>query len=718
MNNEQAAPSTKVERLTDWKKEPTVMDLKADLDAARPEHDAKIQKINKWNDVLNVQGQSKPPHVKGRSSVQPRLVRRQAEWRYSALTEPFLSNQKLFSVSPVTYEDKAAAVQNELVLNWQFRTKLNRIKLVDDMVRSTVDDGTCILRVGWENVTVKVKEEVPTYTFYSITDQESMQMLQEALQLREQDPRAFDEQVAPEWQEAVKYFDETQQPVFALVTGTSTVMVDKVLVNRPTVTVCEPANVIIDPSCGGDASKALFASYSFETNKAELLKQGDRYKNLNAVNWENNAPLTQQNHETKTPTDFQFRDASRKKVVAEEYWGFYDIDGSGTLVPIVATWIGDVMIRLEENPFPDQQIPFVIIPYLPVKRDMYGETDAEFLEDNQKIMGALMRGLIDSFGRSANAQQGIAKGMLDALNRRRYDNGQDYEFNPQSHPNNGIHEHKYPEIPQSAVQMITMMNQDAESLSGTKTFSGGLSGEAYGDVAAGIRGMLDASAKREMAILRRLADGMSQAARKIMSMNAVFMSEEEIIRVTNEEFVSVKREDLPGNFDLIVDISTAEIDNAKSQDLGYILQTIGPKVEFGFVKRVIAEIIKLKRMPDLAKDILNYEPQPNPHQIEMEKLELELKRKEIQEIESKIALNLANASKAKTEKDLNDLNYVEQETGTKHARDMDKQAGQARGNQALEVTKALVKGTKEGERSGNVEAAIGYNALTSATLGN
>lgn len=717
MNESQIAPNPKAARLTDWKKEPSVSDLRADLDAARPEHDSKISKINHWNSVLKVEGKSKPPKIKGRSSVQPRLVRRQAEWRYSALTEPFLSNQKLFSVTPVTFEDKAAAVQNELVLNWQFRTKLNRIKLIDDMVRSTVDDGTCILRVGWENVTVKVPEEVPTYTFYAINNQEDLQMLQEALQIREQNPREFEEQVAPEWQEAVKYFDETNQPVFALVTGMTTVMVDKILVNRPTVTVCEPQNVIIDPSCGGDVSKALFASYSFETNKADLLKQGARYNNLDAVNWESNSPLTQPEHETKTPTDFQFKDPSRKKVVAEEYWGFYDIDDSGTLTPIVATWIGDVMIRLEKNPFPDQQIPFIIIPYLPVKRDMYGETDAEFLEDNQNIMGALMRGLIDLMGRSANAQQGIAKGMLDSLNRRRFEGGQDYEFNPQAHPNNGIYEHKYPEVPQSAIQMISMMNQDAESLTGTKSFGGGLSGEAYGDVAAGIRGMLDASAKREMAILRRLADGISQAARKIMAMNAVFMSEEEVVRVTNDEFVTIRREDLEGNFDLIVDISTAEIDNAKSQDLGFILQTLGPKMDFGFVKRVIAEIVKLKRMPDLAKDILDYDPQPSPHQLELEKLELELKRKEIQEIESKIQLNLSNAAKAKSEKEKTDLDYVEQETGTKHVRDMDKQAGQARGNQALEVTKALVKGTKEGERPGNIEAAIGYNTLTSATLG-
>ena len=102
MNESQIAPNPKAARLTDWKKEPSVSDLRADLDAARPEHDSKISKINHWNSVLKVEGKSKPPKIKGRSSVQPRLVRRQAEWRYSALTEPFLSNQKLFSVTPVT----------------------------------------------------------------------------------------------------------------------------------------------------------------------------------------------------------------------------------------------------------------------------------------------------------------------------------------------------------------------------------------------------------------------------------------------------------------------------------------------------------------------------------------------------------------------------------------------------------------------------------------
>ena len=117
--------------LTDWENEPDVMTLKTDLENSKSAHDSQVSKINKWNDLLNVSGSAKIPKVKGKSSVQPKLIRRQAEWRYSALSEPFLGSQKLFKVAPVTYEDVAAANQNELVLNWQFRTKLNKVKLID-----------------------------------------------------------------------------------------------------------------------------------------------------------------------------------------------------------------------------------------------------------------------------------------------------------------------------------------------------------------------------------------------------------------------------------------------------------------------------------------------------------------------------------------------------------------------------------------------------------
>ena len=701
-----------VEKLTDWEKEPDVRDLKQDLENARPAHQSRMQDIQRWSDLMAVRGSAKPAKVKGRSSVQPKLIRRQAEWRYSALTEPFLGSNKLFKVEPVTFEDAEAARQNSLVLNWQFRTKLNRVNFVDNFVRATVDEGTSITRVGWKRQTIMVDQEVPVYDFFPLQTEEQLAAFQTALDQQAADPRGYEEDVPDEIKAAIELYNESGQATYAQQSGVTTVKVEKVLVNQPVVDLLDPQNVIIDPSCNGDLDKALFVIVSFETNKADLLKEPERYKNLDAVNWEGNMPMTQPDHNTSTPDSYQLNDPLRKKVVAYEYWGFRDIHGDGELVPIVATWIGDICIRMEENPFPDGKLPFVVVPYLPVKRNLYGEPDAELLEDNQKILGAVTRGMIDLLGRSANGQQGMAKGMLDPLNRRRYDNGQDYEFNPSMSPANGVIEHKFPDIPQSALLMLNLQNQEAEALTGVKSFAGGMSGEAYGDVAAGIRGVLDAASKREMAILRRLAKGMTEIGNKIIAMNAVFLSEKEVIRVTNKEFITVKREDLIGNFDLETDISTAEVDNAKAQDLAFMLQTLGPNSDPGIVMMILAEIADLKRMPELANKLRNWRPQPSPEQQELQRLEIEKARKEVEKLQSEISLNNAKAQEALASKDQKNLDYVEQETGTKHARDMEKQRGQAQGNQALEITKALTKSLKEGEQRPNLEAAIGFNQLS------
>ena len=132
----------------------------------------------------------------------------------------------------------------------------------------------------------------------------------------------------------------------------------------------------------------------------------------------------------------------------------------------------------------------------------------------------------------------------------------------------------YPEIPQSALNMLNLQNNEAESLTGVKAFNSGISGAALGNTATGIRSALDAASKRELGILRRLADGINQIGRKIISMNSEFLSDEEIVRVTNEEFVAINREDLGGMYDIKLNISTAEADNEKAQEMQYRADTV------------------------------------------------------------------------------------------------------------------------------------------------
>lgn len=716
--NEIVKPTAK---LTDWAKEPKIQDLKQIFDDAKKSHQEQMVKIDDWHDAINVKGKYKPKQIKGRSQVQPKLIRRQAEWRYSALTEPFLGSEKLFQVNPATFEDIAGAKQNELLLNWQFRTKINKIKFIDDLVRTVVDEGTGICRVGWQRLTVPDTEMVPVFEFYPLEPESEedenfmllVQELQQAAEFSQQNPREFDETFPEEMKAAVEYFLEEGIPVEAKLVGYKEEEYERILENQPTVDILDPHDVYLDPTCKGNMDEAMFVIHAYETSKHELLKNAAQYKNLDKINWGEQGVDPDRIH---TDTNFKFQDAVKAKVTVYEYWGYHDINDDGIMVPIVAAWIGDVLIRLEESPFPDGKLPFVVIPYLPVKRQLYGEPDAELLKDNQAITGAVMRAMIDILGRSANAQTGIPQDFLDVVNKRRFENGLDYEYNLQSgqHPANAIHMHKMPEIPNSAMEMLGLQAQDAEALTGVKAFATGISGAAYGQVAAGIRGALDATSKREMAILRRLAKGVIDIGNKIIAMNAEFLSETEVVRVTNRQFVEIRREDLKGNYDLIVDISTAEVDDAKSQDLAFMVQTIGPIAGPEAALQLVAEIADLKRMPDVAENLRNFRQEPSEAEQMMQELQLKKAELEVVELESRIQRNMAEAAKAAADARQKGLDTEEQSLGIKHNREMERQKSQSQGNQNLVITKAIVDSKTD---FGNIQAAMGFNELTKLTDG-
>lgn len=676
-------------KLTDWKNEPSVQDLKNDLLEANGSHQVQIEKIKRWLDNLHVTGTALVNVPKGQSRVQPKLIRKQAEWRYAALSEPFLSTDDLFEVMPMTWEDREAAQQNKLVLNNQFNTRINKVQFIDEFVRAAVDEGTAIVRVGWEFEEEEVEVQVPTLYFKA--NPALAPLMEELMMMEESDPTRWEFDVPDELKQALQKFKETGVPMEPIITGFTSRKETKTILNNPTLEMCDPDNVVIDPTCMGDMKKAGFVVYRFASSLSELEKDG-RYTNLKYINLQTNNILGEPDNGPDNQSDFNFRDKPRQKFTVHEYWGYWDIDGSGLVKPIVATWVGDVLIRLEENPFPDKKPPFVAVPYLPVRKSVYGEPDGALLEDNQRILGAVTRGMIDLMGKSANGQTGIRKDALDVTNKRKFERGQDYEFNANVSPDQVIYTHKYPEIPNSAQFMLQLQNVEAESITGVKAFNQGISGDTLGKTATGARGALDAASKREVGILRRLADGIVQIGRKIISMNQEFLSEEEVVRITNEEFVKVRRDDLKGYFDLRLTISTAEEDNQKAEELAFILQATGDTMDPVLKKMILSDMMRLRKMPDLAKRIEEFEPEPDPMQQRLQELE-------IAKLESEIALNQAKAQQlganavereAKAENIQADtdnklLNFVEQESGVKQARDLERIGEQARSQAELKA---------------------------------
>ena len=668
-----------VKDLVDWESPPTLADLTKDHEEAQSAHNTHTSEVDNWLRVLN--GDQNINTKKGRSKLVPKLARKQAEWRYAALSEPFLSTDDLFNTSPATYEDKQSAIQNGLMLNYQINCRIDKVSFIDEYIRTAVDEGTVTVRVGWEFAEEERKVYEPIMEDRLIPGPDGQPQM---------DP-------------------QTGQPAMQSVkVGENEVMKTVVVKNQPVLDICHYDNLTIDPTADGDMDKVRFMVYSFETSLSELKKDG-RYKNIDEINFESASVLAEPDHKiTSDDSAFTFKDKARKKVVAREYWGYWDIDNSGEVTSIVVTWVGDTIIRMEKNPYPDNKLPFVSVQYLPRRKNMYGEPDAALIEDNQKIVGAVTRGIIDVIGRSANGQQGIRKDALDVTNARKFERGEDYKFNVNVDPKQAFHMETYPEIPRSALEVLNMQNNDAEALTGVKAFTNGISGQALGTTATGIRSALDATSKRELGILRRLSNGLTEIGRKIISMNAEFLEDEEIIRVTNDQFVAIDRNDLGGKYDIKLNISTAEADEQKASELSFMLQTMGNTLPPEMSYMLLADIAKLRKMPDLARRIEEYQPQPDPmaqqeQQLRMALLQAQVANEQAKGQENAVDVQLKTA-KTQTEqakaRDLNsgsdnkDLEFVEKESGVFSARDQ--QMAERKHEQAME--------SKEFDRLANLDS--------------
>lgn len=674
-------------KLTNWKNEPDIRDLKQDLTEASAAYSAQVSKIENWLNVLHMKGNSKPITAEGKSKVAPKLVRTQAEWRYAALSEIFLSSTDLFNVNPLTWEDVKSAQQNELILNSQFDTKIDKVGFIDKMVRACVNEGTAILRTSWVHKTESVTSEVPN--FMQIEDPSYMEELQQHLQMLQAKPDYL-EDLPEETRLSIELSQEAGIPIRVFKEGTRTETEDKVIRNHPTVEVCDFSSIYVDPTCQGDITKANFLIHKFETSMSDLKRDG-RYKNLEKINVQTATVTTEIGSEydsTVGQGSFAFKDAPRQKMYAYEYWGYYDFDDTGIARPMVCTWVGDTIIRLSENPYPDKQFPFVFIPFMPVKGSLYGEPDAELLEDNQKIKGAVTRGMIDLMAKISAGQTGFQKGTMDQVNLHKYKNGQDFEFNGNQNPQHSIFTQNFPNIPESAPFILSMVNNDSESLTGVRAFQGtGVSGVNLGQTAEAVRTATDAATKRETGIVRRFGSGLVEVARKFLTMNAMFLAEEEVVRITNDNFVPVKRDDLAGDFDLRINVSTPEEDQSKSQNLSFILQTLGNNLPPEVPIKIMAKIVKLHKLPDLAHYLDTYEPKPDPlaeamQQLEIAKLEAEtaLLRAQAREAdaksfvqEAKVGVEQARAGQMQSQTDRNNLDFYDKANGTDHERALELQ---------------------------------------------
>lgn len=575
--------------------------------------------------------------VEGKSRIVSKDIAKQISWMLPSLADPFLSSPDIIKANPITPEDAVSARQSELLLNTYFCRKFPRHNFIMKGLKVLLAEGSLIVKTGWEYEDKEVKIEADTVVI-----------------------------------------DEYGNEVIESVETTEL----KIIKNEPTAEVCRNEDVFIDPTCMDDLDNCQFVIHRYESDMSTLRKDG-RYKNLEKLTEANPDSVNDSNgYLPEDKTGFRFKDEPRKKLLVHEYWGYYDVDKDGEVEPIVCTWVNNVIIRLETNPYPDNKPPFVIVPFNSVPFEMFGEALAEIIGDNQKIKTAITRGLIDNMAKSNNGQIGFARGALDERNRKKFLKGDNFEYNGSM---SQFWQGSYNQIPSSVFDMLGMQNNEIESQTGVKSFSGGINASALGGTATGARGALDATSVRRTALVRNIAENLIKPLmRKWLSYFHEFMEPEEIIRVTNEEFVPIRKDDLSGRLDIEITISTAEDNAARAEQYSFLLQTLGNNLPFELTQKVLAKIAKLARDPELENGILDFKQEPDPmmaqmKQIELEKAQLEndkiraeIERDKARAIEDRVdaevKLARAEADKARARKlnsdaDIADLNYLDKDHG-------------------------------------------------------
>lgn len=649
--------------------------LKADFTASKLLRNELDHKIARWKSEYNAEPYGN--EVNGRSKLVSRDIKKQSEWQHAALIEPFVSTPDIIKANPVTSEDAEIAPKIEVLLNTQFCRQFSRYNFMTKALKVLDQEGTVVIRTGWEYeekvVEVQEDREIPN----------------------------------PDYQRAIEAINQGMADPNIL-QGIKPTLITKVRVrktkpvkNHPTAMVCRNEDIFIDPTCQDDMDKCQFVIYRYETDMTTL-KQAGIYKNLDKIKIPTGLTGTNDTeYITEDSTSFRFSDTARKKIVVHEYWGNYDINGDDIAEPIVCTWIDNTIIRLEDNPFPDKKPPFLIVPFSAIPFKLYGESNAELLSDIQKIKTAIYRGFIDNMALSNNGQKGIKKGSLDEYNKQRFLNGENFEFN---HYASDFFIGNFNELPSSIFNVLTLMNNEAESITGVASFNTGINGNALGSTATSIRGAIDSASTRRLNIVRNISENLVKPLlRKWLAYDAMFLDEESQYRITNDTFVYLKRDDLGANIDIDLSISTSDDNRAKAQELAFVLQTVGPSEDPRLRKILMAQIAQLYRMPDLAKMIMDYKPEPDPMAEQMQQLQMQLLQAEIANTQAKASENtvdqdvkrakvqteLAKAKNLNSMADKTDLDYVHQYSGIKEKEALQRQQLQNQFNIDRETLKLL-----------------------------
>ncbi len=559
-------------------------------------------KITTWKDLY--EGKPLGNETEGRSKYVSKEAQKAINWWIPNAMKPFMSSNDIVDFIPRTYDDMQKAKSQNTLINYQFNNDFPKYQFLYTALQLYSSEGTVVARTGWIH-----EDEEEVIPFEGFTQEQIAELEAQGAEIVIEDQA----EILPDAME-----DPTRQMgTYMIFKGTATIT--KTTTSRPD---AEPLKNEDFWIIGDTIENADCCIQRIDTNKSDLREQDKKYsdrgiyENVDDIISNSTDPKEAglgQDRQTDLeehgqPNDQIKRTNGREPVTIYEYYGKIDIDGDGIAEDIVCVWTGNVILRISENPFPDEEPPYIGTSFMPIAFSFWGNALSHFLEDTTKIKTALVRTAIDLTANSTNGMKHVQKGSIDALNLRRLREakiGTAVEWNDI----NGYNPEIRPDLPSTLLPLIEYFTAEGENESGITRYNQGLDAKSLNKTATGITAIMGQAQMRTWETVTRFAEQfMKPLFRKWIAYNQEFLDTTIAVRVVGDQYTEVSKEDIGGKFDLTVNVAIAGSEEVKSQKIVGLLQMVQPLVQGGMlppnhVTKLIAELEEMSGFKDLAQEL-------------------------------------------------------------------------------------------------------------------
>ena len=608
-----------------WKKVPQISNFLNDYESAKNSHLINIQRIDRNKEIFEDRETKEVGRVSGRirSSYKSKLLRKQLEWVYPNLEEPLLSSTRLFEVTRLGSDDTKNEAIHEDLLTYQWNSLLNPVQILNKSSRKFGIEGTAILKVGWE---LKKEESVKTVLSPILSrDPDKVNPILKRVHGTEMHKSMMDKLNSGE---SIPIGSESKE-----------IKCCKIIKNQPRIEVKDNQSIIVDPKCKGVIEDMKFLIDIYETDYASLKANSGSYFNLEQIRKHIKSLSGSSSAEIEAETfilnedTFEFTDLARKKVTMYEYWGYWDINDDGTLHPIVASWINGILIRLEDNPFPHKKIPYVFGAFTPIDNEIWGESNADLIRDDQNGATNIIRAMQDITAENAVGQEFIDRTLFqdDPVQMENYRKNRTVFTRKGADVKNGIFRKSVEPVPNVLFDVLGLYSSNASKMTGVGDFDNkdnravrSVSGDMISN---------DAVSNREMGILRRFVGMIKSASEMIIEMNREYILPSAVYMDAHNNKKTIDDiSSLVGDFAVSIEVSTPQINNRKASRLMKLMDTAAGNMSAEVAGEHYAKIASLWGFKDLSDKVIENINRPpsefeqKAQQIELERLELENRR--------------------------------------------------------------------------------------------